>query len=167
MQHQLEDDASQLEEQVEDLAGDGILAVGVFEVEFAVLLDVEAFVFNFPTQACALIGKSIHVMSREGEIGDPLVVDGFALALRVGAGLLTFDQTQLMSAILAIHIEQVFRPAVLLFDVFGTLLGVDFMSFNLLALVGELGNGNGKTAMQVWQIVFAQDDEILPVIVRT
>ena len=47
--HQLEEQVGDLEQVVEDLASGVILAVGVFQVETAIFLDVEAFVLDLPT----------------------------------------------------------------------------------------------------------------------
>ena len=47
--HQLEEQMGDLEQVVEDLASGVILAVGVFQKETAIFLDVEAFVLDLPT----------------------------------------------------------------------------------------------------------------------
>ena len=47
--HQLEKQVCNLEQVVEDFASGVVLAVGVFQVETAIFLDVEAFVFDLPT----------------------------------------------------------------------------------------------------------------------
>ena len=60
----------------------GILAVGMFEVELAILLDVKAFVLDLPAQASAL-GKQVDVVGGQGEIGDPFVMQGNDLALGI------------------------------------------------------------------------------------
>ena len=53
---QLKNQASALQKIVEDLACCVILTIGVFQFESPILLDVEAFVFNLPSQPPALIG---------------------------------------------------------------------------------------------------------------
>ena len=80
--HQLKNDAGQLEQQVKDLAGIGVFAVGMFEVEFAVLLDIKALILDFPAQASAL-SKQVDVVESQGEIGDPFVMQRRDLALGI------------------------------------------------------------------------------------
>ena len=80
--HQLKNDTSELEQEVKDFAGLGILAVGMFEVELAILLDVKAFVLDLPAQASAL-GKQVNFVGGQGEIGDPFVMQGSDLALSI------------------------------------------------------------------------------------
>ena len=53
---QLKNQASDLQKIVADLACCVILTIGVFQFESPILLDVEAFVFNLPSQPPALIG---------------------------------------------------------------------------------------------------------------
>lgn len=81
--HQLKNDTSELEQEVKDLAGIGVLALGMFEVELAVLLDIETFVLDLPAQASTLIGQQVDVVGGQGEIGDPFVMQGSDLALGI------------------------------------------------------------------------------------
>jgi hypothetical protein len=45
-----------LEQEEKDLMSGAILAVGVFEIEAAIFLDIEAFILDFPTEAATLVG---------------------------------------------------------------------------------------------------------------
>ena len=67
--HQLEKDASQLHEQVKDLAGRGVCAINMLKVEVAVLLNIKAFVLDLPAQAPALVGHAIDIMRSQGKVG--------------------------------------------------------------------------------------------------
>ena len=46
-------------------------AVGMFQIEPAVLLDVESFVFDFPAASAAAVGQSGDVVGADGEVGQP------------------------------------------------------------------------------------------------
>ena len=64
----------------------------MFEVEVVVLLDIEPFVLNFPTQTPALICQAIHVVCCQGEIGHPLMARGADSLFGYRACFLTFNQ---------------------------------------------------------------------------
>lgn len=115
---QLKDDASQLQEQVEHLASGGVFTIGMFQVEIAVLLDIEAFVLDLPTQAGTLVGKAVDVAGSEGEIGQPLVMDSVDLSPRIRLAFETFEQIEGMLAVLGIGVGQVFSPGIVLHGLF-------------------------------------------------
>ena len=66
--HQLEDEVGDLQDDVEDFASSFILAVRMLEIETAVLLHVEAFILDFPTQTAALIAETVDIVMGQGEV---------------------------------------------------------------------------------------------------
>ena len=118
MLHDLEEETGELHQEIEDLLRDGVFAVDMFEIEFTILLDVEAFILDFPPQPPALIGKDIHVACSQGEVGQPLVAGGFVgLQFAVKFSLVAFNQIEAMRMIAAIRICQCFCPAIQQFQI--------------------------------------------------
>ena len=60
-----------LQQVVEGLHHIPIGAVGVLQVQSAVLLEVKPLVFDFATDAPSLVGHGQDVGCGEGEVGDP------------------------------------------------------------------------------------------------
>ncbi len=48
LDHQLEEEQGDLQEQIEDLVGGGMVRKDVFESKAAVFLEIEAFILDFP-----------------------------------------------------------------------------------------------------------------------
>src|SRR6266576_1689938 len=69
-----------LQQVVEALQGIGPHAVGVFQVQTAVFLDVETLVFYFETDATTIVGNARHVGRGELLVGNPRVGLGLAIA---------------------------------------------------------------------------------------
>ena len=153
--HELEDQVSQLQEQVEDFAGGGVLAVGVFQVEIAVLLDVEAFILDLPTQTATLVGQAVDIAGSQAEIGDPFVAEHGHLPPGIGAGFLALDQVERMNPFLTIGVAQPFGPAIGLQHPLGALFRIDLREFDLLGLIRQVGDHGGKAALEIGQILFA------------
>ena len=69
---ELEEGVGDLEYVIEDLLRGVVLAIGVFELEAALFLDIEPFVLDLPTQAGCAIGQEIDIASRGEKVGQPL-----------------------------------------------------------------------------------------------
>lgn len=158
---QLEKDAGDLQQEIEDFAGGIILAVRVFEVEAAVFLDIEAFVFDFPSQASTLIGKGINIVDPNAEVGEPLVLACAHIPLRIGLGLFTEQDIEEMETFLAIDIFNGIDPAIVLA---GLELRTQEQPFFVLENVGQ---DNLIAAMNVFQVLILEHNQIFPVVVGT
>ncbi len=62
---------SNLQQVIECLEQVGFLAVGIFQVQSAVLLEVKALVFDLAADAAALFGDRGNGVGAEGKIGEP------------------------------------------------------------------------------------------------
>ena len=60
-----------LQEVVKDFGGRFVLTVGVLEGEAAVLLRVEAFIFDLPANPPGVLGDFADVRLLKDEVGDP------------------------------------------------------------------------------------------------
>lgn len=105
----------QLHEQMADLQqiiiGLGVvpvLAEDVLQVQAAVFLNVEAFVFDFDAQATDLVGNGDDGLPGDCPIGQP----GKDCFFAGGRSFLTEDGPQSPRAILAVHIGQMLDPTV-------------------------------------------------------
>src|ERR1022692_3119022 len=95
-----------LQQVVERLDRINSSAVGVFEVQTAVLLDVKALVFNLETNPSAVVGQGRDVLKRQAPVGNPGVSLSFALA-----GFLTQQRMQGGIAAFRIGVFQIIGPA--------------------------------------------------------
>ena len=105
-----------LQEDVIDLDAGLVVGVCVFEVVSAVFLDVEAFVFNLPSQASSLVAQFDDVVFGDGKRRDPLEAGGLGLGRSVGvpgvslAGFLALDDMHGVMAPLGIDVVDVVDP---------------------------------------------------------
>ena len=105
----------QLQEQMADLQqiiiGLGVvpvLAEDVLQVQAAVFLNVEAFVFDFDAQAADLVGNRHDGLPVDRQIGQP----GKGGCFAGGGGFLTEDGAQSPRAILAVNIGEMLDPPI-------------------------------------------------------
>ena len=146
-----------LQEKVEDLAGCFIVAVGMLQSESPVLLDIEALVFNLPSDSTSIIGYFDHIPGSDLEVGHPLESGGFQLPIFVRFGLLALENGQRVLSFLRVDIYDVVYPAIFLRDLSSstrTPLQV-ILRLELLESLELLLNG-GK--------VIFQNNQVLPVV---
>ena len=105
-----------LQEKVKDLAGGGVLAVDMFQFESPVLLDVEAFILDFPAESSSFIRECRDALGRHREIGHPLEVCGLGLAVFVPSGFEALQDRNSMLPSLRVHIGDLVDPAEVLLD---------------------------------------------------
>jgi hypothetical protein len=132
-----------LHKQVEDFTGIGVLAVGMFEIEVEVFLDIETFVLDLPAQAAALVGQQVDIAGSEAEVGQPLVVQRIDLSLGLWPSFGTFDQVEGMGVVISVGVGQIFRPGLLLND-----LAV-LAKPNLLMIVRQMGQSGGIAKVHI------------------
>ena len=60
-----------LQDEVEIFGRGPIFGVGVFQSEPSVFLDIESFIFNFPSDPSSLVGDPSDVGRIEVEVGNP------------------------------------------------------------------------------------------------
>jgi len=85
-----------------------VLAADVLQVQAAVFLNVEAFVFDFDAQAADLVGNGDDGLPVARQIGQP----GKRRYFAGGGGFLTEDGSESPRAILAVSIGQMLHPTV-------------------------------------------------------
>jgi hypothetical protein len=105
----------QLQEQMADLQqiiiGLGVipvLAEDVLQVQAAVFLNVEAFVFDFDAQATDLVGNGDDGLPGDRQIGQP----GKGCFFASGGSFLTEDGPQSPGAFLAVDVRQMLDPSI-------------------------------------------------------
>jgi len=115
---QLQDQMSDLQQYIEvlDLLIPG--AVSMLQIEPAVLLDVESFVFDFPAASAAAVGQSGDVVGADGEVGQPCEE-----LLPVAVLFLALECVKLVGAVLVIGVLQIADPREGLLDAFGGAVG--------------------------------------------
>jgi hypothetical protein len=105
-----------LQQKVENLAGDRIGGVSVFQAEPSIFLNVEAFILDFLADTPSLVGQLKDLLVLEGEIGDPAEACSLGLAwlLWIWLAFHTLQDTDRMFLLLRIGVGDVVDPAVLL-----------------------------------------------------
>ena len=68
---ELKNEVCDLKEEVQVSCSGPILAIRVLQSESAVLLAIEAFVFNLPSESTSFLRKSLNVGCRDRDIGRP------------------------------------------------------------------------------------------------
>gem|GEM_PF-4549105 len=106
----------ELQNQVGDLQEDvpvvhlpSLGAVGMLEIESAVLLDVKSFILNFPSAACSLISQFIDGICTNGEVGKGPPRNN---VYKYDAGILASGKTPARSISAWIRNERATRPEV-------------------------------------------------------
>ena len=79
--HELTEQMGDLQEEVKDFGGGGVLSVGVFQRVAPVFLNIEAFILDLPAEPTSLIGESGHVVCGDMEVRHPLEPSGLGLAV--------------------------------------------------------------------------------------
>ena len=114
---QWSEDAGNLQQEIVDLDAGLVVGVCVFEVVSAVFLDVEAFVFNLPSQASSLVARFDDVFFGDGKRREPLEAGGLGLRRSVGVpgvwltGFLALDDMHGVMAPLGIDVVDVVDPS--------------------------------------------------------
>jgi len=103
-----------LEQVVKDLCRVPILDVGVFQAEPPVLLDIEAFVFNFPSCPSSFMGDSSDVFFLEADVGRPLEPFGFICFPVLVNGFAQLKHIQAMPSFTGVLILDLLYPSVIL-----------------------------------------------------
>src|SRR6266550_3328579 len=94
-----------LQQVVEALQGIGPHAVGMFQVQTAVFLDVETLVFYFEADTSAVVGDARYIGGGESLVGDP----GESLGLSL-ASFLAHQSLDGVGALLGVGIAQIVGP---------------------------------------------------------
>lgn len=85
--------------------------VGMFQIEPAVLLDIESFVLDFPSTSTAAVTQGYDVLRPDREVGQP------GEELRVPSVLFAaLHRAEPLSAVLVVHVLKVFHPGKALVD---------------------------------------------------
>ena len=104
MLDELEQDMRDLQQKVEDLAGGGMVTVDMFQFESPVLLDIEAFILDFPAESASFIRECRDTLGRHSEIGHPLEASGLELTVFVQSGFKALQDRNGMLPSLSIDI---------------------------------------------------------------
>jgi len=88
-----------LQQEVKDLGGGGVLAVGMFQRVSPMLLDIEAFILDFPAQSSSFICQCSDIVGRHRQVADPLEAGRAGLTVHP-AGFETLKDRQRMLAVL-------------------------------------------------------------------
>ena len=105
---QLHEQMADLQEIIIGLGVVPVLAEDVLQVQAAVFLNVEAFVFDFDAQASDLVGNGDDGLPVDRQVGQP----GKGGDFPCGGGFLAEDGPQSPRAFLAVDIGQMLDPAV-------------------------------------------------------
>src|SRR4030042_1421988 len=116
MLNELEQGMRHLQEKVKDLAGGGVFAVDMFQFESPVLLDVEAFILDFPAESPSFIRECRDAFGRHREIGHPLEARGLGLTVWVWSGFEALQDRNCMLPSLRVHIGDLVDTTKVLLD---------------------------------------------------
>lgn len=111
---ELKKSAGDLQEKVEDLAGDIIVAVNMFQFKSPVFLDIEALVFNDPSAPSSIVGYFDGACLTDFEIGNPLESSGPDLPCLIRFGLKAPENAKGVLSVFSIDIGNIVYPPVLL-----------------------------------------------------
>jgi hypothetical protein len=113
VKHELAEQMSDLQREIENFRGGRVLGKGVFQRVAAGFVDLEAFLLDFPAEATSWVGEREDVVRGNAEIAHPAELRESRLALDE-VRFTAVDHGEGMGVLLRIDIGEVIHPVKLL-----------------------------------------------------